>query len=145
MTPEIKTTTPQNKQLPENLTSKSVDFCKDAVETMCKYYEIDKSDFEHMLELGFTEIRYGRSPLGYSDEKTGEYITAFAAFFKKDSRKLQSFEVRKLRAAFGNVALGVKRYHYTERSYQKTCNRFELKLVTEDLSGFIQRFNWPQF
>jgi hypothetical protein len=120
------------------------EFCLGAVGTMCRFYGVTKSDFEQKLKEGYTEISFGRGPLGWSDKKTAEYIVSFAAFAKKDHSKIETFEVRKEMATFASASKGLSNKKYSPDKYQKTIDRFKLFLNTEDLAGFIQRFNWPK-
>jgi hypothetical protein len=141
---EAITATDQDNRAPEMLTKREIEFCEGGVDIMCRFYGVTKSDFEQKLQEGFTEIRFGRGPLGWSDESTAEYIVAFAAFIKKDSPKTETFEVRKGAETFGSVTKGLSKRQYSADKYQKTTERFKLFLYIEDLAGFIQRFNWPQ-
>jgi len=129
---------------PELQAKEKTQFCDGAVDTMCSFYGVEKTVFTEMLRDGYTDIGFGRGPLGWSDEKTSRYTVAFAAFVKKGSNIITTFEVEKEKAPFADVSLGLSERHYSPDEYQKIVNKFKLVLVKEDLAGFIERFDWPQ-
>ena len=144
MTTEASTSINLTDQVAEAPTEQEIKFCEEAVSIMSRFYGVTKLDFEQMLQKGYTEIRFGRGPLGYSDKGTGEYIVSFAAFIRKDSSKTETFEVRKNNETFGSITQGLSKRRYSSKKYQETTNRFKLFLVTDNLAGFIQRFNWSK-
>jgi len=120
------------------------EFCEDAIGTMCRFYQVNKLFFEQKLQEGYTEVAYGRGPMGWVEEKTAKYIVAFAAFTKKDSETVKTLEVRKEVGTFGSYSEGLRERKYLSKNYQRTINRFRLSLFTENLADFIQRYNWLQ-
>jgi len=144
MTKEAGLIIGQDSQVSEHPTKRRIEFCEEGVSTMCSFYGVNKLNFEQMLQNGYTEISFGRGPFGFSDEKTAKHIVAFAAFFKEDSPKIKTLEVRKECGTFGSYSEGLSERKYSSDKYQKTVDQFKLLLVTEDLAGFIQRFSWPQ-
>jgi hypothetical protein len=122
---------------------RKIEFCESGVDTMSRYYHVKKADFEEMLKKGYTQIEFGRGPLGWSNKRTGEYIVAFAAFSRNDFPIVETFEVRKVSSFFATTTKGLSKRHYLAEKYRKTEQQFELFLISEDLAAFIQRFNWP--
>ena len=143
MTKETKPIIGTDNRGSEIPTAERIKFCEAAVGTMCDFYGVSKSTFDRKLQEGYTRVSYGRGPLGWLDENTAEYIVAFAAFAKEDPDEIETIEVRKGMATFASVSEGLSERKYSRDNYQKTIDRFRLFLITEDLEGFIKRYNWP--
>ena len=144
MTEEIILATGAENWKSEIPTTEHKEFCKGAVDIMCRFYGVNRLDFDQKLQEGYTRVSYGRSLLGWHDEKNGKYIVSFAAFIKGNSGSIETFEIRKVCDAFGSFSEGLSRNTYSPDKYQKTTDKFKLILTTEDLTGFIQRFSWSQ-
>jgi hypothetical protein len=144
MTPDIKIGDRRDGHPPAPLTSDDIRFCEQGLEMMCRFYGRARSHFEEMLQNGYSEIRFGRGPLGYSDEVSAEYIISFAAFVKEGTDEITTFEVRKSHETFGDVTQGLSQRKYSPEELQDTIKKFRLYLATEDLESFIKGFSWPQ-
>ncbi len=128
-----------NKERNVSINQESAEFCLNAVLGMFKYYSVTKSDFVQMLKDGFTEIKFGRSPVNFSEEKTAKYVVSLAAFFGSDNSRIETFEIFKESGTFGSYSYGVEKKSYSPKKFQKIVDKFRIVLASENLEEFIPK------